>query len=121
GVDADPALREHVRGVARRGLRNPFRYRPEGLWMRAYSVVSGLNFVRKYRAVYPHPTDTGFRAPHPGAPRPPPPPPPRAPAPPAPTPPCRPPRWTWCCSAATSASTPWPAPSTRSTGSPRRS
>ncbi|GLI31793.1 MULTISPECIES: carboxylate--amine ligase [Brachybacterium] len=56
----DPALREHVRGVARRGLRNPFRYRPEGLWMRAYSVVSGLNFVRKYRAVYPRPTDTGF-------------------------------------------------------------
>jgi D-aspartate ligase len=56
----DPALREHVRRVARRGLRNPFRYRPEGLWMRAYSVVSGLNFVRKYRAVYPRPTDTGF-------------------------------------------------------------
>ena len=56
----DPQLRAHVRQVARRGLRNPFRYRPEGLWMRAYSVVSGLNFVRKYRAVYPRPTDTGF-------------------------------------------------------------
>lgn len=56
----DPVLREHIRRVARSGLRNPFRYRPEGLWMRAYSVVSGLNFVRKYRAVYPRPTDTGF-------------------------------------------------------------
>lgn len=56
----DPALRAQVLRVARRGLRNPFRYGPEGLWMRAYSVVSGLNFVRKYRAVYPRPTDTGF-------------------------------------------------------------
>ncbi len=29
--------------------------------MRAYSVVSGLNFVRKYRKVYPRPpTETGF-------------------------------------------------------------
>ncbi|GAA1488359.1 carboxylate--amine ligase [Brachybacterium sacelli] len=56
----DPALREHIRRVARTGLRNPFRYRPEGLWMRAYSVVSGVNFVRKYRTVYPRPTDTGF-------------------------------------------------------------
>lgn len=56
----DPALKEQVRRVARTGLRNPFRYRPEGLWMRAYSVVSGLNFVRKFRAVYPRPTDTGF-------------------------------------------------------------
>jgi D-aspartate ligase len=56
----DAALRAHVLRVARRGLRNPFRYGPEGLWMRAYSVVSGLNFVRKYRAVYPRPTDTGF-------------------------------------------------------------
>ena len=56
----DPALRAHVQRVARRGLRNPFRYRPEGLWMRVYSVVSGLNFVRKYRSVYPRPTDTGF-------------------------------------------------------------
>lgn len=56
----DAALRAHVLRVARRNLRNPFRYGPEGLWMRAYSVVSGLNFVRKYRAVYPRPTDTGF-------------------------------------------------------------
>ncbi|GAA4524533.1 carboxylate--amine ligase [Brachybacterium paraconglomeratum] len=56
----DPALHERVRRVARTHLRNPFRYGPEGLWMRAYSVVSGLNFVRKYRAVYPRPTDTGF-------------------------------------------------------------
>jgi D-aspartate ligase len=56
----DPALRDRVRRVARTSLRNPFRYGPEGLWMRAYSVVSGLNFVRKYRAVYPRPTDTGF-------------------------------------------------------------
>ena len=56
----DPALAERVRRVARTHLRNPFRYGPEGLWMRAYSVVSGLNFVRKYRAVYPRPTDTGF-------------------------------------------------------------
>lgn len=56
----DPALAERVRRVARTRLRNPFRYGPEGLWMRAYSVVSGLNFVRKYRAVYPRPTDTGF-------------------------------------------------------------
>jgi len=56
----DAALRGHVLRVARRNLRNPFRYGPEGLWMRAYSVVSGLNFVRKYRAVYPRPTDTGF-------------------------------------------------------------
>ncbi|HEX7350943.1 carboxylate--amine ligase [Brachybacterium sp.] len=56
----DAALHAHVRRVARRGLRNPFRYGPEGLWMRAYSVASGLNFVRKYRAVYPRPTDTGF-------------------------------------------------------------
>src|SRR5699024_7910086 len=56
----DAALRAHVKRVARRGLRNPFRYGPEGLWMRVYSVVSGLNFVRKYRSVYPRPTDTGF-------------------------------------------------------------
>lgn len=56
----DPALRERIRVLARTGLRNPFRYRAEGAWMRAYSVVSGLNFVRKYRAVYPRPTDTGF-------------------------------------------------------------
>ena len=56
----DPALAVRVRRVARTHLRNPFRYGPEGLWMRAYSVVSGLNFVRKYRAVYPRPTDTGF-------------------------------------------------------------
>lgn len=56
----DPELLAHVKRVARRGLRNPFRYGPEGWWMRAYSVVSGLNFVRKYRAVYPRPTDTGF-------------------------------------------------------------
>lgn len=56
----DPALRGHVRRVARTRLRNPFRYGPEGLWMRAYATVSGLNFVRKYRAVYPRPTDTGF-------------------------------------------------------------
>ena len=56
----DPALRERIRVLARTGLRNPFRYRAEGAWMRAYSVISGLNFVRKYRAVYPRPTDTGF-------------------------------------------------------------
>ncbi|WP_193107253.1 carboxylate--amine ligase [Brachybacterium sp. FME24] len=56
----DPALHARIRRVARTSLRNPFRYGPEGLWMRAYSVVSGLNFVRKYRAVYPRPTDTGF-------------------------------------------------------------
>src|SRR5699024_9445212 len=56
----DPALRTPLRHLARPGHPNPFRYRPEGLWMRAYSVVSGLNFVRKYRAVYPRPTDTGF-------------------------------------------------------------
>ncbi|MGY5763694.1 carboxylate--amine ligase [Brachybacterium sp. DNPG3] len=56
----DPALRAHVRSVARTSLRNPFRYGPEGLWMRAYSVVSGANFVRKFRKVYPRPTETGF-------------------------------------------------------------
>lgn len=56
----DAELKARVRRVARTALRNPFRYRPEGLWMRAYSVVSGLNFVRKFRAVYPRPTDTGF-------------------------------------------------------------
>ncbi|MFC7373731.1 MULTISPECIES: carboxylate--amine ligase [unclassified Brachybacterium] len=56
----DPALRDRIRRVARTSLRNPFRYGPEGLWMRAYSVLSGLNFVRKFRAVYPRPTDTGF-------------------------------------------------------------
>lgn len=56
----DPDLRAAVRRTARTHLRNPFRYRPEGLWMRAYSLLSGLNFVRKFRAVYPRPTDTGF-------------------------------------------------------------
>ncbi|MCS6712541.1 carboxylate--amine ligase [Brachybacterium sp. EF45031] len=56
----DPQLRATVRRLARTALRNPFRYRPEGLWMRTYATVSGLNFVRKYRAVYPRPTDTGF-------------------------------------------------------------
>src|SRR5699024_9011937 len=109
----DPALRTRIRRLARTGLRNPFRYRPEGLWMRAYSVASGLNFVRKYRAVYSRPTDTGF-SPRDG--------PSRCPSPPpAPSPTPPPPRWTWCSSAGTSGSTPPPAPSTRGTGSPRRS
>ena len=56
----DPELRRLVEQTARTALRNPFRYGPEGLWMRAYSVISGLNFVRKYRSVYPRPTDSGF-------------------------------------------------------------
>lgn len=56
----DPVLRSRVRRLARTRLANPFRYGPEGLWMRAYATVSGLNFVRKYRAVYPRPTDSGF-------------------------------------------------------------
>lgn len=56
----DAALRDRVRRLARTKLANPFRYRPEGAWMKAYATVSGLNFVRKYRAVYPRPTDTGF-------------------------------------------------------------
>ncbi|MFQ6486110.1 carboxylate--amine ligase [Brachybacterium epidermidis] len=56
----DPRLRLRVKRAARRALANPYRYRPEGLWMKAYARVSGLNFVRKYRKVYPRPTDTGF-------------------------------------------------------------
>ena len=56
----DPVLRSRVKRLARTRLANPFRYGPEGLWMRAYATVSGLNFVRKFRAVYPRPTDTGF-------------------------------------------------------------
>lgn len=56
----DPRLRLRVRRASRRALANPFRYRPEGLWMKAYGRISGLNFVRKYRKVYPRPTDTGF-------------------------------------------------------------
>lgn len=56
----DAALRQSVKRLARTKLANPFRYRPEGAWMKAYATVSGLNFVRKYRAVYPRPTDTGF-------------------------------------------------------------
>lgn len=56
----DPRLRLRVRRASRGRLANPFLYRPEGLWMKAYARISGLNFVRKYRKVYPRPTDTGF-------------------------------------------------------------
>lgn len=56
----DPRLRLRVRRASRRALANPFLYGPEGLWMKAYARISGLNFVRKYRKVYPRPTDTGF-------------------------------------------------------------
>ncbi|PWH06880.1 carboxylate--amine ligase [Brachybacterium endophyticum] len=56
----DPHLRVRVKDVARTALANPFRYRPEGPWMRAYAHASGLNFVRKYLRIYPRPTDTGF-------------------------------------------------------------
>lgn len=56
----DTSLRQRVTHLARTALRNPYRYRPEGAWLKAYSVVSGLNMVRKYRAHYPRPTDSGF-------------------------------------------------------------
>lgn len=56
----DPKLRGRVLRLGLRALRNPYRYRPEGAWLKAYSVVSGLNMIRKYRAHYPRPTDTGF-------------------------------------------------------------
>ncbi|MCG7426357.1 carboxylate--amine ligase [Helcobacillus sp. ACRRO] len=56
----DRHLRRRFDRIARRALRNPFRYGPERLWIKAYSVVSGANFVRKYLRVYPRPTDSGF-------------------------------------------------------------
>lgn len=56
----DAHLRARVKDVARTALANPFLYRPEGAWMKAYARTSGLNFVRKYLRVYPRPTDTGF-------------------------------------------------------------
>ena len=56
----DPKLRRRVARLGMRALRNPYRYRPEGAWLKAYSVISGLNMIRKYRAHYPRPTDSGF-------------------------------------------------------------
>jgi D-aspartate ligase len=56
----DAHLRARVKDLARTALANPLLYRPEGPWMKAYALTSGLNFVRKYLRVYPRPTDTGF-------------------------------------------------------------
>lgn len=55
-----PNLRAALARAKKRGVANPFMYRPERAWMKAYGIVSGMNFVRKYRKVYPKPTETGF-------------------------------------------------------------
>lgn len=56
----DKAQRRYVRKLARRSLANPFRYRPEGVWMKAYAHASGANFARKFMRHYPRPTRTGL-------------------------------------------------------------
>lgn len=53
-------LRAAITRAKKRGVANPFMYAPEKPWMKMYGVVSGLNFVRKFRKVYPKPTATGF-------------------------------------------------------------
>jgi D-aspartate ligase len=56
----DPGMRRWVRTVARRGVRNPWSYGPDGGWARRYARIVGLNHVRKFLRYYPKPTDSGF-------------------------------------------------------------
>ena len=56
----DPEMRRWVRTVARRGVRNPWTYGPDGGWARRYAKLVGLNHVRKFLRYYPKPTDSGF-------------------------------------------------------------
>lgn len=56
----DPEQRRWVRRVARRRTVNPWIYRAEGPWMRAYAEAVRWNHVRKFRRHYPKPTGTGF-------------------------------------------------------------
>lgn len=56
----DPEMRRWVRTVARRGVRNPWTYGPDGGWARRYARIVGLNHVRKFLRYYPKPTDSGF-------------------------------------------------------------
>ncbi len=56
----DPDQRAWVRSVARRRTVNPWIYRAERLWMRAYAEAVRLNHVRKFRRYYPKPSQTGF-------------------------------------------------------------
>jgi D-aspartate ligase len=56
----DPEMRRWVRTVARRGVRNPWTYGPDGAWARRYARLVGLNHVRKFLRHYPRPTASGF-------------------------------------------------------------
>ncbi|RCS65206.1 carboxylate--amine ligase [Brachybacterium sp. JB7] len=56
----DPEMRRWVRTVARRGVRNPWTYGPDGGWALRYARIVGLNHVRKFLRYYPKPTDSGF-------------------------------------------------------------
>jgi D-aspartate ligase len=56
----DPAQKRWVRTVARRGIKNPWVYGPDGAWMRRYARMVQLNHVRKFLRYYPKPTDSGF-------------------------------------------------------------
>ena len=56
----DPALRSHVRAVARSAYVNPLLYRVEGLRRRVYVTLNKANHVAKFLRHYPRPTDSGF-------------------------------------------------------------
>jgi len=56
----DPALRSHVRAVARSAYVNPLLYRVEGLKRRLYVTLNKANHVAKFLRHYPRPTDSGF-------------------------------------------------------------
>jgi D-aspartate ligase len=56
----DPALKEHVKQVAKRAFVHPLAYSVEGWKRRRYVLSARLNHVRKFRRYYPKPTDSGF-------------------------------------------------------------
>jgi D-aspartate ligase len=56
----DPALKKHVKAVARRAYVNPLLYGVEGLRRRRYVALSKANHVAKFLKYYPRPTASGF-------------------------------------------------------------
>ena len=57
----EPELRAQLDSAVRaHGVDNPYRYAPEGAWMKGFALASGLRQVQKFRKYYPKVTRTGF-------------------------------------------------------------
>ena len=57
----EPELRAQLDSAVRaHGVDNPYRYAPEGAWMKGFALVSGVRQVQKFRKYYPKATRTGF-------------------------------------------------------------